>query len=746
MTSLEATLKDVKAVVQHLEHQSWGDLAQTVKFNIANLQDFAKQCSDDIASWVQVTAGLDLKRKSGFRAFFRKLRLTMSGPDTLRSFEADVAKHRQNISNSLATLTVSLVLKGHMSIGELSSKLDQFSDTQRKASEVIFNHLGHAAEESIQPAAITDDSAERPLVQLLQNVQTSLENRFDALSEVLSIDRGQRDQEIRSLYASSQGSAPYMTPVSGDPVHESPQLRPMRPPEHRGSSAITGPFDMASICSSLSSIAVSLSALPHQHSPRYSGLQQTNDTNPLKRRYSVDADMSSIEWACDALSGIDVARYPSEEDPQLELCLFCGKGFMMKTLDDPYNFGKHLVYEHSFGKCDLNESFGSWEELQDHLEQFHRAGNFDATSSSITGSLGLLHFKRRVRLSSPEHPYFCDAAGKAPGCRSRQLIFVMPYRLNKSKLIMIDTEASKDLDMYERYAKETDLRLQTELLQLLVEAGILEPRDLANPSFRPDLTCAIKILNTICRVPGTRDDTESRTRRSKKAAMIEEQLIVAGYATAIQARICPDFKHLYHELCHSSLLPTNRTRTSQHRGDKDLMFSCVWTMTDAYGRYCGGSLDQEPSRICSSCGDKVLPSAVRTHLRHTKGGPVHTASFNDQILVSCERPSSSRVIAVPRGLRASLATMQELCGSTLAHRISKWLLVSFLDSASQRELLRTSPLTVAQKRPLPQNEGGGGHSHAEENWVGQRVIDPHICSTITGRGRRRRGWAFGFPQ
>ena len=107
LTSLEATLTDVKAVVHHLEsHQLQGDIADTIKLSIANLQYFAKLCSDDIGNWIQITAGLDPKRKSGFKAFFRQIKLAMSGPDTLRSFEADVTKHRQNISNALATLTV----------------------------------------------------------------------------------------------------------------------------------------------------------------------------------------------------------------------------------------------------------------------------------------------------------------------------------------------------------------------------------------------------------------------------------------------------------------------------------------------------------------------------------------------------------------------------------------------------------------------------------------------------------------
>lgn len=281
-------------------------------------------------------------------------------------------------------------------------------------------------------------------------------------------------------------------------------------------------------------------------------------------------------------------------------------------------------------------------------------------------------------------------------------------------LIVSKTGASKDLEIYENYAKETDLRLQTELLELLVEAGILEPRDLASPTFRPNLTCAIKKLNAMSRNTTTSDEQEARTKWCHKAAMIEEQLIVTGYTSATQARMCPDFRHLYRELRDSCLL-SGRSSRSSHNRDRNTFFSCVWIVTDARGRYSGGSLDQEPFRICSRCGDKVLPLATRTHIRHTKTGPDHTAFLNERLMVSCERQLSNRIIAVPRGLCASLVTMQEHCGDTLAHRISKWMLISFLDSPSQRELLQTSSLIA--RRPLVQKEGGGRNDDADGSWV-----------------------------
>ncbi|KAK7987484.1 hypothetical protein PG989_007799 [Apiospora arundinis] len=196
------------------------------------------------------------------------------------------------------------------------------------------------------------------------------------------------------------------------------------------------------------------------------------------------------------------------------------------------------------------------------------------------------------------------------------------------------------MEIYEAHTREIDAKLLMDLLELLVEAGVLESRDLTNPKRHPYPTCAMKTLYMMGRSPMC-GDQEERIKRSHKAAAIEEQLIVAGYNSAIKTRLCPDLRHLVRELRDGSLWPTKEV--------------------------------------------KKFPSL--RNVRH--------------------------------GLRTStLATIQKHCGSTPAHRISMWMLVSFLDSASQRELLRTSSLIQTPPLPPPkESDKSRGSAHTAENWV-----------------------------
>ncbi|KAK8081450.1 hypothetical protein PG996_000231 [Apiospora saccharicola] len=192
----------------------------------------------------------------------------------------------------------------------------------------------------------------------------------------------------------------------------------------------------------------------------------------------------------------------------------------------------------------------------------------------------------------------------------------------------------------------------------------------------------------------------------------------------MQARQCPDFKYIDEELRAGCLGPGNVAKRNHSHGDGDF-FSTVWTKVDAIGRYYKGSLDWNLYRICSWCGDRVLSRVADAHPSPTvpRGGQnAFCNAVNGYSAMSQERINlPGQAAAVPRGLLASWVTMQGNCGDTLAHRISKWMMISFIESASQRELLRTSPLITTSRFRL-QEKGGGGDgagddNDAEENWV-----------------------------
>jgi hypothetical protein len=165
------------------------------------------------------------------------------------------------------------------------------------------------------------------------------------------------------------------------------------------------------------------------------------------------------EWACDSLSGIDSAEVGSR-------CLYCGKDHFFEELDDSHLFGKHLVYDHSFGKCDLDSTFKTWPEMQAHLRQFHRADNWALTRF---GSETAERLFRRVKQQNEHHPHFHDIA----------------------------ESFSPEATIREENPQLTDLSLQAELICLLTSAGILRDGHFVKPGIRSELSRAIQRLENL---------------------------------------------------------------------------------------------------------------------------------------------------------------------------------------------------------------------------------------------------------
>jgi hypothetical protein len=249
---------------------------------------------------------------------------------------------------------------------------------------------------------------------------------------------------------------------------------------------------MASICNSLSSIAASLSGLSASHQNRHQGTQINNETTTTAlqaeraARIALSAGLELVtattkqvsqmsdatdlskspqvqsieyEWACDSLSGIDSAEVNGK-------CLYCGKAHFFEALDDSHLFGKHLVYDHSFGKCDLNSTFKTWPELQAHLMQFHRAYGW------VLGRLGSEREERlfrRIKQRNEHHPHFHDIAESFP----------------------------PEATIREENFKLTDLSLQAELICLLTNGGFLKDDQFAKAGIRSDLSRAIQRLENL---------------------------------------------------------------------------------------------------------------------------------------------------------------------------------------------------------------------------------------------------------
>jgi hypothetical protein len=287
-----------------------------------------------------------------------------------------------------------LVQQGYLNGEDLSSKFDGLTEAHLKLNEAISEDLANRA---LQPDTTT---LEGNLVDHFKEMERNIQDRIDAFSDEISLDRFQQEQEIRSLYRSSIGS-----PGARPTLIDLSELR-----SDPGSPISYG---MASICNSLSNIAASLSGLSASHQNCHQGTQINNETTT--KQVSQISDVTDLakslqvqfiewEWGCDSLSGIGSAEVGGR-------CLYCGKEHFFEGLDDSHLFGKHLVYDHSFGKCDLDSTFKTWPEMQAHLRQFHRADNWALTR---LGSETAERLFRRVKQQNEHHPHFHDIAESFP--------------------------------------------------------------------------------------------------------------------------------------------------------------------------------------------------------------------------------------------------------------------------------------------------------------------------------------------
>jgi len=557
-----------------------------------------------------------------------------------------------------------------LNLEDLSSKFDGLTDAHLKLNEAISQDLANRA---LQPDTII---LEENLVDHFKEMERNIQGKIDAFSDEMSLDRFQREQEIRSLYRSpigSPGGRPALIDMPGPPSgFGSPAELPGTPVS----------YDMASICNSLSSIAASLSGLSVSQQNRDQGTRINNETTTINNetttfnnetmtktleeytaariaqierimtttkhnsQISDTSDLSKspqaqsivYEWACDVLSGIDSAVVDGG-------CLYCGKAHFFEALDDSHLFGKHLVYDHSFGKCDLDSTFKTWSELVAHLRQFHRAnifalGELDPEAAERTF--------RRIKHQNEHHPHFHDVAESFP----------------------------PEVTIREENPKLTDLILQAELICLLTNGGFLKDEQFVKAGIRSDLSRAIQKLGNSSFHQS--DDAELMLSRSHQVACLEEELILSGYDLAIAPRRCREFFDI------EQFLSRKRTDIDTARKVKS-QFSKIWMTVDLplpakISSYIDHPFAAHYAIRCWKCRDWVAEPAWTAH----RSQLCQSHKFGDieaDILLE----------EVPRGLRSSLVTMQ-FCRNNV-QRISKWMQTCFLESSAVRVLLRTSNST-----------------------------------------------------
>jgi hypothetical protein len=106
ISGLETTLLEVQEVIKTFQKAHNEENSHGIEMSTGSLDQQVKLCSEDIDQWVKITKDLNPKTKTGFRMFFKRVKVALSGVEMFQAFTDDIVKHRQSIGSSLAVLTV----------------------------------------------------------------------------------------------------------------------------------------------------------------------------------------------------------------------------------------------------------------------------------------------------------------------------------------------------------------------------------------------------------------------------------------------------------------------------------------------------------------------------------------------------------------------------------------------------------------------------------------------------------------
>jgi hypothetical protein len=185
-------------------------------------------------------------------------------------------------------------------------------------------------------------------------------NKFDGLTEA----HLKLSDRINTSIAASEKLAPISDTISEVVGKE------LQPLENWMKESVEDHLEMMSAYHSESQ--QSMHSVSHSLSSLASHISELLERTQLDERTSKDSPIKSIrqfEWCCDALSGIDDAF--EEKNDGDEFCVFCNVKYDSQSSINSCDKGRHLVEQHAFGCCNLDLSYNSWEELEEHLVEFH---------------------------------------------------------------------------------------------------------------------------------------------------------------------------------------------------------------------------------------------------------------------------------------------------------------------------------------------------------------------------------------
>ncbi|TPX06762.1 uncharacterized protein E0L32_002258 [Thyridium curvatum] len=547
--------------------------------DISSLLANVRSCTEDIVEWAQVAEDLDPGSLTGLRSFFRRAKVAAE-KTLFEEFGKRITNHQHKIGLSLSILGRSLDYLSHTKLDSLHFQFNGLTEAHLRLNEVVTREF-----ENLAPDTDTKPLAEI-LAEAFRNQERALDDVVGELTERISVDYRSTHRSIRSIQSNI--------------------------------STITSSFSF------------------HAKDP---------DESELSENDSVAAtdNEETLEWSCDALSGIDVA-FPDET------CLLCSRQY---KLEDAFSRGHHLVSYHNYGKCNLEVAYQDWSALRRHLKRSHKLTNQLKSNRDV---LQATFLRSRVRRS--------NIFRHRDGAISR-----------RQKQIEPATESEE--------SETTSLLIHLMQANIVSEAGSIWSPTSNTPGWKAPFTPGdtnrlVEFLDALSK-KAIRYETTDQTQLNLlyKAACLEEQIVVENMQSRVGFGYPSDTERRIEYL---------RKHRGQEAAGQDL--ANVWIVADPPHESPLNQYIEVPLSECVECsGFKLYRSAreAKHHITREHFG----SEWTWRNLKDAENPM---VVQVPGRLRhPSVTTFQDT--HSLSRRIDKWLNSCFLESNATQRLLRLSPAT-----------------------------------------------------
>jgi hypothetical protein len=324
LEGLGKTLSEIEELVVTL--QGCGSMEAGAAATGQILKTHLTSCADDVTMWVGVTRRADPRSEKGLKAFFRKVKI-VADKSGFEEFGRKISSHQQRLGISLSVLGRSVFAHEKYLLG--------IDDIPR--------YLDHAGIKHLDDLSTKFDGLTQAHLQLNDSINTKLADRFGIqpvdlpLSAIL-------EKELQPLKSRMRASTEDQLERMSANYSESQQ-------------------SLSSLSRSVSSLASQLSQLLERTQP--------DELNQMPKSPELEETAEPhTEWSCDALSGIDDAF---DEHGLEQHCIYCSENFIERT-EKPYSSharAEHVTAIHSFGSCNLWETYNSWDQFEEHLHTYH---------------------------------------------------------------------------------------------------------------------------------------------------------------------------------------------------------------------------------------------------------------------------------------------------------------------------------------------------------------------------------------